>query len=175
MSATDRAVVLVGPMAAGKTSVGRSLARALGLPFSDSDKSIVATHGPIPAIFEKHGEAHFRALERDAVRELLDTGGVVSLGGGAVVDPVTRARLAEHTVVFLTVSEQAVAARITGSGRPLLAGEDDPVTQWSRIFAERRPWYEEIADITFDTSRTPMQRIAAQIVGWLEEKSRDEH
>lgn len=169
MSATDRSIVLVGPMAAGKTSIGRSVAKALGMPFSDSDKSIVAGHGPIPEIFAAHGEEHFRRLEREAIAELLERGGVISLGGGAVIDPVTRGRLAGHRVVFLTVSEQAVAPRITGGGRPLLAGEEDPVVRWSRIFRERLAWYEEVADVTFDTSRIPMKHVAAQIVAWLEE------
>src|SRR5690606_15424444 len=82
-------LVLVGPMAAGKTSVGRRVARRLGVAFVDTDKRIVATHGPIPAIFAEHGEAHFRDLERAAVAEALSEGGVISLGGGAVTQADT--------------------------------------------------------------------------------------
>ncbi len=70
-------------------------------------------------------------------------------------------------MVLLTVTPEAVAGRIAGSARPLLAGAEDPVARWTRIFAERRPLYEEIADATFDTSRVPMSRVAAQITEWM--------
>lgn len=163
-------LVLVGPMAAGKTSVGRRVARRLGVAFLDTDKRIVAEHGPIPDIFAAHGEAYFRGLEREAVQSALDEGGVVSLGGGAVADGETRRLLQTQPVVFLTVSEDAVADRLRGGNRPLLAG-DDPVEKWKRIYAERRGWYEEVASITFDTSRRPMQRIADEIVAWRREQA----
>ncbi|PVE95639.1 shikimate kinase [Microbacterium sp. TPD7012] len=169
-SATDPlTLVLVGPMAAGKTSVGRRVARRLSVPFIDTDKRIVAAHGPIPMIFAEHGEPHFRELERAAVAAALSEGGVISLGGGAVTDAGTRALLRQHPVVFLTVSADAVADRIRGGSRPLLAGED-PVDRWIRIFEERRDWYDEVASTTFDTSRRPMQRIADEIVAWRREQ-----
>ncbi|WP_223172688.1 shikimate kinase [Microbacterium sp. NIBRBAC000506063] len=158
-------------MAAGKTSVGRTVAKLLGVPFRDSDKRIAALHGPIPEIFAEHGEARFREIERETIAEMLEAEGVLSLGGGAVIDPATRDRLAAVPVAFLTVSAQAVAPRITGGSRPLLAGEEDPLERWSRIFEERRAWYEEVADATFDTSRMPMQRVAQNIANWLEETS----
>lgn len=162
-------LVLVGPMAAGKTSVGRRIARRLGVPFIDTDKRIVAAHGQIPAIFAEHGEERFRELERTAVAEALEEGGVVSLGGGAVTDAGTRALLSAHPVVFLTVSADAVADRIRGSGRPLLESED-PLARWTSIFEARRDWYEEVATATFDTSRRPMQKIADEIVSWRREQ-----
>lgn len=162
-------VVLVGPMAAGKTSVGRRVARTLGVRFIDTDKRVAAAHGPIPAIFAEHGEAHFRALERAAVAEALGEGGVISLGGGAVTDAGTRELLKEHPVAFLTVTPEAVAERLGGGGRPLLAG-DDPVENWKRIFAARRHLYLEVADATFDTSRRPMHRVAEEIVAWRREQ-----
>ncbi|MBN6189719.1 MULTISPECIES: shikimate kinase [Microbacterium] len=168
-AADPLSVVLVGPMASGKTSVGRRVARRLGVGFIDTDKRIVAAHGPIPALFAEHGEAHFRDLERAAVAQALSEGGVISLGGGAVTDADTRHLLHGHPVVFLTVSEDAVADRLRGGTRPLLAG-DDPVERWKRIFAERREWYEEVASISFDTSRRPMQRIADEIVAWRREQ-----
>ncbi|WP_353113667.1 shikimate kinase [Microbacterium sp.] len=161
--------VFVGPMAAGKTSVGRRVARALEVPFVDTDKRIAAEHGPIPALFAEHGEKHFRELERAAVAAALAEGGAVSLGGGAVTDAATRALLAEHPVVYLTVSPEAVARRIGGGGRPLLAGED-PVARWKEIFAARRGWYEEVADLTVDTSRRPMRTIAEEIAVWRKER-----
>lgn len=162
-------LVLVGPMAAGKTSIGRRVARALELPFVDTDKRVVAEHGSIPSIFEAHGEDYFRDAERSAVATALAEGGVISLGGGAVTDAGTRALLHEHPVVFLTVSVSAVADRITTGGRPLLDGED-PVARWTEIFEERRAWYDEVATVTFDTSRRPMQRIADDIVAWRREQ-----
>ena len=168
-SAADQlSLVLVGPMAAGKTSVGRRVARKLGVPFVDTDKRVVAVHGPIPLIFEEHGESHFRALERAEVAEALRAGGVISLGGGAVTDPETRRLLLDQPVVFLTVTPAAVADRIQSGGRPLLAG-DDPVGRWTQIFEERRDWYDEVASVTFDTSRRPMQRIADDIAAWRRE------
>lgn len=168
-SGTDRlTLVLVGPMAAGKTSVGRRVARRLEVPFIDTDKRVVAEHGPIPAIFAEYGEARFRELERAAVAAALVEGGVISVGGGAVTDAGTRDLLRSRPVVFLTVTPEAVADRITGGTRPLLAGED-PVGTWTRIFDERRAWYDEVATTTFDTSRRPMQRVADDIVSWRRE------
>ncbi|MEJ1087508.1 shikimate kinase [Microbacterium sp. Mu-80] len=168
MSSPDRplTLVLVGPMASGKTSIGRKVARILDVPFVDTDKRIVAAHGPIAQIFAEHGEGHFRALEREAVAQAVTEGGVVSLGGGAVTDVGTRTLLAQHPVVFLTVSADAVAARIGGSSRPLLNGDDDPVARWRTIFEQRRGWYEELADLTVDTSRRPMRAMAEEIASW---------
>lgn len=165
-STADDVLVLVGPMGAGKTSVGRRVAKALGLRFVDTDKVIAAAHGTIPEIFATHGEAQFRAWEAEAVAEAITRGGVVSLGGGAVVTPATRDLLRTVPVAHLTVSTEAVAARIADTTRPLLAG-DDPVAAWSRIADARRGWYDEVADETFDTSRTPMQRVAEQVVNWM--------
>lgn len=164
---TGEAIVLVGPMGAGKTSVGRRVARALGRSFVDTDKIVVRENGPIPDLFVAHGEAHFRALERAAVVEALSTGGVVALGGGAVLDADTRADLRAHRVVLLTVQPHIIASRIGGDDRPLLAGED-PVARWTRIFAERRPVYEEVADVAFDTSSGPLAAVVAEIVAWAE-------
>lgn len=153
-------------MAAGKTSVGRRVARHLEVPFTDTDRRIVAEHGPIADIFATHGEGRFRELERAAVSAAIAGGGVVSLGGGAVADPATRELLKDHPVVFLTVSREAVAARIRGGTRPLLNTDEDPLERWTRIMAERRDWYEEVATKTYDTSRRPMSRIAREIAEW---------
>ena len=163
---TGPAIVLIGPMGAGKTSVGRRVARALEVPFADTDKIVVRDHGAIAALFASHGEEHFRAVERAAVQEALGAGGIVALGGGAVLDAATRADLAEHRVVLLTVQPHVLASRIGGDARPLLNGED-PVSQWNRIFGERRPIYESVADITFDTSSGPLADIVTSIVDWV--------
>jgi shikimate kinase len=158
-----RTVAIIGPMGAGKTSIGRKLAKRLERPFVDTDAQIVAAHGPISDLFAAQGERGFRAVERAAVERALTGGGVVSLGGGAVLDPGTRTDLERCTVVLLTVSEDAVAERLASGRRPLLV---DGLESWRRIAAERRPVYEALADITIDTSRRPV----AQIVDELAER-----
>jgi len=168
MTVSDpRALVLVGPMGAGKTSVGRRVARVMGLPFADTDKVVVRDHGPIPQLFERLGEPRFREIERAAVQETLRGGGVIALGGGAVLDAATRVDLAGHRVVLLTVAPRVVASRLGGGDdRPLLASGQDPVTRWERIFAERLPLYEQVADVTFDTSTGPLSDVVTSIVAW---------
>lgn len=155
---TDPAIVLIGPMGAGKSSIGKKLARALGRGFADSDSLVVREHGPIERIFADHGEEHFRGLERRAVVDALATGGVVALGGGAVLHPDTQSDLARHRVVLLTVSERTIASRIRDSARPLLQGED-PIARWSAVYAGRRELYERLADTTIDTSTGRLQDI----------------
>lgn len=164
-------VVLVGPMGAGKTSIGRKVAKMLGVTFTDTDRLIVREHGPIPELFVKHGERYFRELESEAVREALAEGGVVSLGGGAVTSAHTRQLLNQHPVVFLAVTPEAVADRLRNGARPLLAGDDDPLTRWTEIYEQRRAWYEEVAKVTFDTSRRPMHRIAEEVAAWRKEQA----
>jgi shikimate kinase len=157
------ALVVIGPMAAGKSKIGRRVARTLGVPFTDTDRSIVAQHGPIPQIFEREGEDAFREYEREAVARSVARRSVVSLGGGAVMHPDTRALLSRATVVYLTVSSAAVRSRIAGSNRPLLT---DGIESWERIFAERRPVYESLATETWDTSTLPITRLADDIAAW---------
>ena len=181
MTSHSDAVVLIGPMGAGKTSIGKKAARALGVPFFDTDAAVVRDHGPIEKLFVEHGEARFRAAERAAVREGLATAGIVSLGGGAVMDPDTRAELARHRVALLTVTPRVVAGRVRDSNRPLLQGGDDAIERWTAIFEERRPVYEELADVTFDTSTGPLQDIVDALVAWVRgaadpsAPTRDEH
>ncbi|MGP6171114.1 shikimate kinase [Microbacterium sp. A196] len=172
MSSSDPlTLVLVGPMGAGKTSVGRRVAKHLGVAFIDTDKRIASEHGAIAEIFTARGEEQFRELERRAVAAALQEGGVISLGGGAVVSPQTRELLQQHPVVFLDVTADAVAQRVRGSGRPLLAGDNDPLVRWKKIYEQRRGWYDEVANATFDTSHRPMQRIASEIAAWRREQS----
>jgi shikimate kinase len=167
-------LVFIGPMAAGKSKIGRLVARRLAVPFIDTDKVVAAQHGPIPEIFATQGEPAFRTFERDAVVEALRGDAVVSLGGGAVLHPDTRIELADRTVVLLTVTRDAVAKRLAGSGRPLLgsAGENtDAVERWAAIADARMPIYEALATETFDTSARPITRIADDIVTWARERS----
>ena len=163
---TAGTVALIGPMGAGKTSIGRRLARHLGHRFVDTDAVIAVEHGPIPHLFATVGEPAFRVLERDVVQRELRAGGVVALGGGAVLDESTRAALADCTVVLLTVSEEAVTARLASGSRPLLT---EGLDSWRRIAAEREPVYRALADVTVDTSRRPMTRIAAELAEQLQD------
>lgn len=169
-SPEPQAIVLIGPMGAGKTSVGKRVAKRLGRSFTDTDAVIVRAHGPIAEIFAAHGEPHFRDLERDAVAAALQTGGVVSLGGGAVLDATTQQRLRAHRVALLTVAPRVVARRLgEAASRPLLAGGDEtPIQRWERIYAERWPVYEAVADATFDTSSGPLENIVTAIAEWAE-------
>ena len=156
-------VVLVGPMGAGKTRVGKRVARILDLGFTDTDKVIVAEHGPIADLFAEHGEPYFRALERDAVARALESSDVVSLGGGAVLDPATQTDLRGHRVVFLTVSARAVEGRLGDGKRPLIR---DGLSDWQRIFDERRDLYEGLSDLTIDTSHRQYDSIAEEVAKW---------
>jgi shikimate kinase len=165
---TARTIALIGPMGAGKTSVGRKLAKHLDRRFVDTDAVIATEHGAIPHLFDVVGEGAFRVIERDVVRRELRTGGVVALGGGAVLDESTRADLTGCTVVLLTVTEEAVVARLAGGRRPLLT---EGIASWRRIAREREPVYRALADVIVDTSRRPMTTIAAELADQLQEAS----
>lgn len=162
-------LVLIGPMGAGKSSIGKKAARRLGTPFADTDRLLTARHGAVADLFARHGEDHFRALERDVVLEALDGEGVVSLGGGSVLHPDTRARLADLPVVLLTVTPDAVATRLEGTTRPLLV--EGGMAAWRRIAAEREPIYRELADVALDTSHRPVSAVVDDVVDWVRERT----
>ena len=160
-------LVFIGPMGSGKTRLGKRVARRLGTAFVDTDRLIVDEHGPIADLFDTHGEPHFRALERIAVARALAEDAVVSLGGGAVLDAETRSLLADSPVVLLTVTPEAVAARLEDGRRPLVRGG---IEDWTRIYEARRETYESLADVVIDTSNRPMDHIADEVVRWLTEE-----
>lgn len=169
MSNSQRtAVIFVGPMGAGKTKIGRYVARSLGRDFVDTDAVIVERFGPITQIFADRGEAAFREIERDIVAEAARGDAIVSLGGGAVLDASTRAVLRDLPVVHLTVTEAAVLARINVDKRPLL--RDDP-TAWARIAAEREHLYTEVATTTVDTSVGTVAELGDHITTWIKENA----
>ncbi|MHA7189796.1 shikimate kinase [Arthrobacter sp. MDT2-16] len=147
----DHPVVLVGPMAVGKSAVGRMLAQRRGARFVDTDRVIVKRHGSIAGIFARDGEQAFRSLEAEVVRDALaEDGVVISLGGGAVLHPGTRELLAEATVVFLDTDLATVLPRIRAdSSRPLLAGR--PAERWQELYDARRPVYVAVASAVVDT------------------------
>ncbi|GAA1726434.1 shikimate kinase [Microcella frigidaquae] len=161
-------VVLIGPPAAGKTRTGKRVARALAVPFIDTDRVIAAEHGPIPAIFAERGEAAFRALEADAVDAALRQRAVVALGGGAVMTPSVAAALRGHPVVLLTVSAEAAADRLDAESRPLVR---DGIGAWESLVAQRMPTYTALATAAWDTSSQPLDRVAAEIAEWARDRA----
>lgn len=149
--------VLVGPPGSGKTTIGQLLASRYGVEFRDTDADIEAAAGTtIADMFVDHGEAHFRSLEREAIVSALDSHeGVLSLGGGSVLDAATRADLAAHRVVFLDVSLTDAAKRVgLDNSRPLLLG--NVRGRLKLLMDARRPLYKEVATVVVDTNgRTP--------------------
>ncbi|MDO5662747.1 MAG: shikimate kinase [Brachybacterium sp.] len=146
--------VLIGPMAAGKTTVGRRLAALRDVPFADLDQEIEIREGrSISAIFAADGEAAFRAAETATLRDLLATHpGVLALGGGAPIQPENQHLLQGHTVVLLEIDEATAARRLRGgAGRPMLAGRD-PVRAWRGIREQRLPIYRGLARYLVDAS-----------------------
>ncbi|MEU0090889.1 shikimate kinase [Kribbella sp. NPDC006257] len=161
-------VVLVGPPGSGKSTVAGLLAAKLGKKHRDTDTDVETQAGKaISDIFVDSGEAAFRALERAAiVAALTDDGAVLSLGGGAILDPDTRADLAGHNVVFLNVTVGEAAKRVgLGVARPLLLG--NVRTQLRNLLEARRPYYEEVAKLTVDTDNRAPADIAAEILEHL--------
>jgi shikimate kinase len=159
---------LVGPMGAGKTTIGRQLARALGFEFVDSDHEIEARTGAtIPLIFEIEGEVGFRARERAMIDELTQRQGVVlATGGGAVLDAGNRAHLgARGFVVYLrTTVEQQLRRTRRDKNRPLLQ-TDDPHARLTELLAVRDPLYREIADLVVETDGRPVKSVVKRILG----------
>lgn len=165
---TSPALVLVGPPGAGKTSVGRLVAGRLRLSFRDTDEDIVRRTGkPVSEIFVDEGEEHFRDLERQAVRVALEEhDGVLSLGGGAVLAPETRALLQGHRVVLLDVDLASATQRVgLNRERPVLAL--NPRATLKRLLDERLPLYREVARHVVDTSRTPREAVVEQVLELL--------
>jgi len=163
-------IFLVGLMGAGKTTIGRLLARRLNRRFVDSDQAIEARTGAsIPWIFEIEGEASFRRREADMIRELTAQDGIVlATGGGAVLDPGSRALLAERgTVIYLRASVSSILQRTAHDrNRPLLQTAD-PRKRLEELVAEREPLYREIADLVIDTGRPNVQSMVQIILEQL--------
>lgn len=159
-------LVLVGPPGAGKTTVGKVLARRLGVGFTDVDALIVERAGkPIADMFLHDGEDAFRALEREVVAQALGTvDGVLALGGGSVLAAETRAALRDHRVVHLTVG-LADGLRRTGmsSARPLLAGVN-PRATFKALLDARAPLYREVATVEVDTARRSANQVARAVL-----------
>ncbi len=157
-------VVLVGPMGAGKTTVGQLIAESWGVSFRDTDVDVETRDGrEISDSFVESGEEFFRDLEREAVAAALSQhDGVLALGGGAVLDPDTRAALSGHRVVFLRVGLSEAVKRVgLGTSRPLLLG--NVRARIKALLDERTPIYEAVATETVDTDGRSAADVAEQI------------
>lgn len=166
---TTPRLVLVGAMGAGKTTVGRRVAKAWGVGFRDTDRDVEEREGrSVSDIFVDSGELTFRDLERAAVAEALNShGGVLALGGGAVLDEQTRAALADHRVVFLRVGLSDAARRVgLGVSRPLLLG--NVRGRIKQLIDERTPLYESVATHVVDTEGLGVDEVVERVVAALE-------
>ena len=167
----SRPIVLIGPMAAGKTYIGTHLARFYGYEFLDADQLIVERYGEVSEIFEIFGEAYFRELERKTIEEVLTSpvyrNTVFSLGGGAPMTDSVAELLKDECVVYILVDVETVTPRITGNKtRPLL--QPNPVERWTEIFERRRTRYEELAHFTLDArGGRPITEMTAEIQAYV--------
>jgi shikimate kinase len=163
-------LVIVGPPASGKTTVGTAVATALGVAFRDTDADVEETAGmSVADVFVEHGEPHFRDLERQAVaRALAEHDGVLALGGGAVTDDASRALLVGYgkdggTVVHLDVDLHSAAKRVGLSrDRPLLTV--NPRAMLRTMLEARAPLYAEVATVTVDTAGRAPEDVVADVL-----------
>lgn len=167
----ERSIVLVGLMGAGKTTVGRRLAKRLDLPFRDADAEIEEAAGEtIPEIFERHGEAAFRTGERRVIARLLGSEPhILATGGGAYMDPVTRANIAARGIsIWLKADLDVLMKRIGKRGdRPLLQ-TGDPRATMKRLMDQRYPVYAQ-ANITIESLEGPHDTVVEEIVEKLKD------
>lgn len=167
-----RHLVLVGLMGSGKSTVARRLARNLGLVLVDLDARVEQCAGcTIATLFAQQGEAAFRDLESQMLTEALASAvpSVVATGGGVVVRPGNRDALTRSSrgrVVWLDAAPEVLATRVTGTAatRPLLA--DDPTAALTRLDAERRAWYDEVADLRIDTAGRSLDDVVDTVEAW---------
>lgn len=174
-SVPDKTIVLIGLMGAGKSAIGRRLAARLERPFVDSDSEIEAAAGcSIEDIFELHGEAVFRDLERRVMKRLLSDGPtVLAAGGGAFLDLETRTMIRESTVsVWLRADLEVLLARVSRrKNRPLLEGKDKRAVL-KQLMAERDPIYSQ-ADIVVESSDDPHEVVVSKIIEALSHYHRE--
>lgn len=170
----DMRIFLIGPMGSGKTAVGRQLARMLDLDFYDSDAEVETRTGvDIGFIFEKEGEEGFRRREREMIDRLSQLDNVVlATGGGAVLEPTTRERLASRgEVVYLqaSVAQQFERTRLS-KRRPLLL-DTDPEKCLKELMVQREPTYRELADLVVSTDGRRVHEVAREIKDHLSKRS----
>jgi shikimate kinase len=161
-------------MGAGKSTTGRLLAGRLGWPYLDSDEQVEARTGTtVPEILRQSGEPAFRAEEAAALEWATTSDGpaVIGVAGGAVLDPSNRGRIrTSGTVVWLRAEVATLASRVgTGEGRPLLGS--DPAAAMARLYAERRPLYQELADVVVDVDQLSPTEVVDRIEAALAAES----
>lgn len=159
-------LVLCGMMGAGKSSVGERIATLTGRRWLDTDQIITERFGSIPDIFKTYGEAHFRALETEIVKELVTKDGlVISTGGGLVLLPENRELLKRKgKLIYLRASLETLLSRVSAQGRPLLEGERDIAERLKDLLAKRTPVYEQATDNIIDTDGKTIEEVATDIV-----------
>ena len=163
-------VFIVGMMGSGKTTIGRLLAERLGWRHLDSDEQVGRDTGQtVPEIFAQRGEPAFRAAEARALAAaaVADTPTVVSVAGGAVLDPDNRHVLRRGgVIVWLRARVETLAQRVgDGAGRPLLG--DDPAAALRRLYAERRPVYQQLAQVVVDVDGVDARTVAERVLAAL--------
>jgi shikimate kinase len=173
-----RPVFLVGMMGAGKTTLGRALAKELGREFADLDLALEARCGvPVAAIFDIEGEAGFRKRETQLLDEFSRRGGLVlATGGGAVMAAENRRVLKERgTVVYLRAEAGELYRRLARDKQRPLLQTADPRARLTELLALRTPLYEEVAHISFDSGALPVAQAAARLAAQLQahEKTRE--
>mgnify|MGYP003351674574 CR=1 FL=1 len=175
MRKLDKTLVLIGMMGAGKPSVGKRLASVLGVPFRDADAEIETAAGcTVSEIFERYGEPEFRSGERRVIARLLDDPPhVLATGGGAVMDPETRARIKERGIsVWLKADLDLLMDRVLRKDtRPLLRNGDSRATL-ERLLHQREPFYAQ-ADITVESDAGPHETVVKRILSALDARERE--
>lgn len=158
---------LVGPMGAGKTTIGRQLARQLDLEFVDSDREIERRTGvDIPLIFELEGETGFRAREKAVIDELTRRSGIVlATGGGAILDPDNRRRLGRRgQVIYLHTSVEHQLKRTARDRKRPLLQTSDPESRLLELMRQREPLYRQSADLVVDTDGRRVRDVVREII-----------
>lgn len=158
---------LVGMMGSGKTTVGETVARRVGVPFFDTDRMVVElARLPVSEIWSGVGESGFRDLERRVVSHVPERGFIAAAGGGAVIDEENREHMRKDgPVVWLRCDPEILARRVDGEEvRPLLDGDQDVVDTLTRLLAERAHWYQEVATDTVETGDREIADVVADIV-----------
>ena len=162
-------VVLVGMPGAGKSTIGRRIASALNLPIVDSDLLMEQGEGnACGELYSELGEDAFRELEVGYVARALATGGVVSLGGGAIVTEEVRTLLQRHTVVWIDVTaEEGIRRTAEDASRPVLDGEDRE-QRYRDLLEQRESFYREVSSFRVRTDERPPQRVVAEVLGFID-------
>jgi len=162
----SKPIVLIGPMGVGKSTIGKKLAKKLGLSFVDTDLIIIKEHGPIPEIFKGKGEAVFRSYEELAVAEAMKSQQVIATGGGAVLSGKNQRAIENAIVIYLSTNGLHMKSRLTNGNRPLL---ENGISDWKRIYEERKPLYERLCDFEIDCSAASLSKTITEICTKLEE------